>query len=194
MKTRTWMLIGALLAIPALGWSDEPAKPGASPLSSPGAIPAVAAIRKVDQPALNLQTLEVQKIIRASANEQMAAAPPASGVLAPDQAPVATLAGEVTLPFRAPRRPHHLVCDSFNCVAYSADDVALYSVPREQYYGQNAPDNFTKDAWLSCQSHDNLLSTFERYDKCRGVAIGLPPVALGNTVIAVPGLTFPTRD
>jgi hypothetical protein len=190
MKTRTWMLIGALLAMPALGWSEEPAKLAASP----GAVPAAVTVTKAERPTLNLHTVEVQKIIRDSAQEQMATAPPSADALMLDQSPVAQLVDQVTLPFRAPRRPHHLACDSFNCVAYSADDVALYSVPREQFYGASAPGNDTKDAWLSCQSRDNMLSTFERYDKCRGVTIGLPPVALGNTVIAVPGLTFPTRD
>ena len=76
------------------------------------------------------------------------------------------------IPFRAPRRVHHMDCDSFNCVAYTADDQALYTIPREQYFGINADD--PQEAWLSCQSGNDLLTTFERYDKCRGVTIGLP--------------------
>ena len=178
------MLIGALLAIPALGWSGEPAK----------IVHAAVALPKANEPALNLQAAEVQKIIRASAKEQAASAPLGPDTLVSYQPQMAKLGGEAMVPFRAARRPHHLVCDSFNCVAYTADDVALYGVPREQYYGQNEPGIDTKDGWLSCQSHGNLLTTFERYDKCRGITIGLPPVALGNTVIAVPGLTFGIRD
>jgi hypothetical protein len=79
-------------------------------------------------------------------------------------------------------------CDNIDCIAYSADDAPLYSVPRSQYYGDRLEES-KRDAWLSCQSRDNLLSTFERYDKCRGVTIGLP-LTFGNPVIAAPGLSF----
>jgi hypothetical protein len=163
MNTRTWMLIGALLAVAAPGWTAEPAA------------------AKPDRPVLSLQAPEVQKVIRA-----VAKASPDATELKPASA--VTLGDQVTIPFRAPRRPHHMECDNISCVAYTADDVALYTVPREQYYGERAPGVNAADEWLSCQSRDNLLSTFQRYDKCRGITVGLPPLALGDTLIAAPGL------
>jgi hypothetical protein len=185
MKTRTWMLIGALLAIPTLGWVDEPAKPATS--WSPGAAPAVVAAPPAEKAALNLQAVEVQKIIRNVAKKQIETAPLASGALLFDQPRTAELGEQVTIPFRAPRRAHHMNCDSFNCVAYTADNYALYTIPRDQYYDV-ANDGKNGEGWLACQSHDNLLSTFERYDKCRGISVGLPPVGFGNVTLDLPKL------
>jgi hypothetical protein len=86
------------------------------------------------------------------------------------------------LPFRAPRRVHHMECDSFNCTAYTADEVALFSVPREQYFGGVGNGASPRENWLACQSGDDLLTTFERYDKCRGVSIGIPVQANGVNI------------
>lgn len=89
------------------------------------------------------------------------------------------------LKFRAPRRVHHVECDSFDCTAYTADDDALFSVPREQYFGAIGNGTSPRENWLACQSGNNLLSTFERYDKCRGVSIGIP-VQANDVTINVP--------
>jgi len=147
-------------AVPA--WSVEAAPPA-----------------KTAKPVLSLQAPEVQKVIRAAAQ-----APSDTAQL--NSAP--TLGDQVTIPFRAPRRPHHMECDNISCVAYTADDVALYTVPRAQYYGDRVHGDHAAGEWLSCQSRDNLLTTFQRYDKCRGITIGLPPLAVGDTLIAAPGI------
>jgi hypothetical protein len=123
----------------------------------------------------------VQKAIRAAAK-----APPDTA--AANAAPAVTLGEQVAIPFRAPRRPHHMECDNISCVAYTADGVALYTVPQAQYYGDRAPGGNAANEWLSCQSRDNLLTTFQRYDKCHGITIGLPPLAMGDTWIAAPGI------
>jgi hypothetical protein len=157
------MLIGTLLAGSAPGWPVEPAPPPA----------------KTSQPVLSLHAPEVQKVIRAAAKTPADTAPL-------NLAPAVTLGGQVTIPFRAPRRPHHMQCDDSTCVAYTADDVALYTIPRYQYYGDRAPADPTAGEWLSCQSRDDLLTTFERYDQCRGITIGLPPLALGKVQIETP--------
>lgn len=172
MKTRTWMLIGALLAFPASGWPDEAAKPAVPPKSPP--------------PALNLQAVEVQNIIRASAQKQIETAPPASGASLRDQPQTTALGAQTSIPFRAPRRFDHLKCDSYDCVAYNADDVALYTIPRSQVYGPRGDK--PADEWLSCQSRDNLLTTFERYDKCRGISVGIPSATIGNVTLELPKL------
>jgi hypothetical protein len=166
MKTHTWMLIGALLAIPALGWSDEPVTP-------PAPSKDIAA-----KPALTLQDAAIQRIVRAAAQQH--------AETTPLEKPAAAPRTELSVVFRAPRRIDHTECDSFNCVAYPADEVALFSVPRDQYYG--AASGKSGDDWLSCQSHDDLLTTFERYDKCRGVTIGLPPMGFGNVMLDLPKL------
>ena len=172
MNTRLWILSGVLLAFPALGWSADPA-------------PAA----KVEKPTFNLKSAQVQESIRAAARAQSEATPQVAAAPSADAAQPIVLGTQTSIPFRALRRPHHVKCDNIDCVAYTADDVVLYSVPRTQYYGQRMDDGSKSDAWLSCQSQDDLLTTFERYDKCRGVTIGLP-LTFGNTVIEVPGLTF----
>jgi hypothetical protein len=180
MKTRTRMLWVALLVLPAVAWSGETAKP--APIDSN----AVETGSRAVPPALKLglHDASVQQVIRASAQQQVNSTSP--GPDSPDQSLVTARGDEMKLRFRAPLRPDHINCDILNCVAYTADDVALYTIPREQYF---APHGITpQDEWLSCQSHDDLLSTFERYDKCRGISIGIPPVAIGNVQLDLPKL------
>jgi hypothetical protein len=157
------MLIGTLMTGAAPGWPAEPAAPA-----------------QAREPVLSLQAPEVQKVIRAAAKTPAGTAPSA--------APAVTLGDQATIPFRAPRRPHHIECDNISCIAYTADDVALYTVPRDQFYGERAPGEHSAGEWLSCQSRDNLLTTFQRYDRCRGITIGLPPLGVGDTLIAAPGI------
>lgn len=178
MKTRTRMLLVALLVMPAATWADETEKPAALDAK------AVETGYRASAPALKLglHDAAVQKVIQDSARQQINTGPVAD---TPDQ-PLMTARGEMRLRFRAPRRADHITCDPLNCVAYTADDVALYTIPHEQYYGPHG--DTPGEEWLSCQSHDDLLSTFERYDKCRGISIGLPPVAFGNVQLDLPKL------
>jgi hypothetical protein len=154
MKLQIRMLMSALLALPALSFAGDPidAKPAASKTPA-------------SKPALDLKATRVQDVIRNHAVVQAASEKAEPSESAPtDIEP---------LPFRAPRRVHHVDCDSFNCVAYTADDDTLFSVPRDQYFGVTG-NGSASDAWLACQSGNDLLSTFERYDKCRGLSVGLP--------------------
>jgi hypothetical protein len=149
MKLRTRMMMSVLLAQSALSFAADGVEKAAAPAQS----------------AFDLKTSKVQGVIRSHAVAQTVVADPKPAEAAPS--------GIKPLPFRAPRRVHHVDCDSFHCVAYTADDDVLFSVPREQYFG--VPGNgHASDSWLACQSGNNLLTTFERYDKCRGVSIGLP--------------------
>lgn len=164
MKKRTWMLSVTLLALPSFAWCDE-------------------------KPTFDLSDAAVQKVIRAAAAlPATAIVPGATSPRLPDQDLALPAIGEnlVAIPFRAPRRFHHLDCDSFNCVAYTADGDALYSLPRDQHYGINSDK--PEESWLACQSGNNLLTTFERYDLCRGVRIGIPGAELGNIVLNPPML------
>ena len=66
------------------------------------------------------------------------------------------------------------------------DDRILYTLAREQNYG--LADN-SKDAWLSRQSSNDMLSTFERYDKCRGIGSGIPR-PWDKVILKTPGIRF----
>lgn len=162
MKLRTLMLMSALLALPALSSASDPAE----------AKPATT------KTAFDLKAAKVQDVIRSHASAQPAAEKADPSESAPTQLE--------PLPFRAPRRVHHVDCDSFNCVAYTADDDALFSVPRDQYFGVTG-NGSTRDSWLACQSGNDLLTTFERYDKCRGVSVGIP-VQFRDVTVNVPVL------
>lgn len=167
MKMRTWMLVGTLLAMPALSQAQE----------QPAAKPAATANAPSVKPKFDLKNSGIQDVIRAAA---------ASSVDTPTQDEAALSGTEMEdLPFRAPRRLHHMDCDSLDCVAYTSDGVALYSIPREQYYGVHG--NNPREQWLSCQSGNDLLSTFERYDNCRGVSIGIPS-QFQNVVLKLPNI------
>jgi hypothetical protein len=162
MKLRTRMMISALLTLPALSFAGDHA----------------AATPSTPKPALDLKAASVQSVVRNHAVAQTAGNKPLPDESAPtDIKP---------LPFRAPRRVHHVDCDSFNCVAYTADNDALFSVPRDQYFGVTE-DGGTRDSWLACQSGDDLLTTFERYDKCRGISVGIP-VQFRDVTVNVPVL------
>jgi hypothetical protein len=149
MKLRTRMMMSVLLAMPALSFAGE----------------LVVAKSATTKPAFDLKAAKVQGVIRSHAVAQAADEKAGPSESAPTEIK--------PLPFRAPRRVHRVECDSFNCVAYTADDDALFSVPRDQYFGVTG-NGCSSDSWLSCQSSNNLLTTFERYDKCRGVSVGLP--------------------
>ena len=171
MNTRNRILSGVLLVFPALVWSAEPAPTA-----------------KAEKPVFNLESARVKESISAAARAQDDSTAQLAAANSAEAQPPVSLRGQTTIPFRAPLRPHHVKCDNIDCIAYSADDVPLYSVPRSQYSGDRLEEG-KRDAWLSCQSRDNMLSTFERYDKCRGVTIGLP-LTFGNSVTAAPGLSF----
>jgi hypothetical protein len=176
MKSRSWILIGTLLALPALGLAEEPSAPKSIP---PADVPATHDASPKSQSTFDLRTAAMQSIIRASAataSDGFRLMSPAAQQPSQDNGHDVTRPKLQSLPFRAPRRLHHMDCDSFNCVAYTADNQALYTISREQYFGINTDDSTddSKEAWLSCQSGNDMLTTFERYDKCRGVSIGLP--------------------
>jgi hypothetical protein len=123
-------------------------------------------------PTLDLKDLRIQKILQASAASQ----PPESRTAA--AAPVL-----MSLPPPSPRRVHRTECDFLQCVAYASDGRVLYSFPREQ---ASHPSRDDFDGWLSCQQIDDLLSTFERYDKCRGISTGLPLKVVDGVQLRLP--------
>ena len=171
MKTQTWICAATLLALSAVGQAQQ--QPAAKP--APAATTSAAAPEA--KPTFDLRNANLRDVIRANAATQPQR----------ENAPAEETSGLEPLPFRAPRRLHHMDCDSFNCVAYTADDVALYTIPRDQYMGVRASGDNPQEEWLSCQSGNDLLTTFERYNKCRGVSIGLPLQTL-DVIVDLPKL------
>jgi hypothetical protein len=180
MKFRPRQWLAALLLLPIFAGAEEPV------VADPQAV--VPAQRTPAAPSFDLKQESMQGILRAAAatQDQNDAAEISSDTLPSDTpASDASLALRLgTLEFRAPRRPHHTECDSFDCVAYTADGLALYSFPRDQMIHPTGGDYY--DTWLACQSGDDMLSTFERYDQCRGVDIGLPPKSLNGVQLKLP--------
>jgi hypothetical protein len=170
MKSHTALALALVISVAGNSWSQDVSTKKPS-IAAPSA------------PAFSVHDRNVQKILAAAAQKQSESSPEKNAA-----SDAVTATGPMAVKFKAPRRVHHMDCDSFNCVAYNADDIALFTIPREQYYGVHGDK--PADAWLACQSGNDLLTTFERYDKCRGITIGLPPVGFGNVIIDTPKLTF----
>lgn len=158
MNAREWLWIGTLLALPAWASAVEPAKP-----------------------MFDLRNETVQGILRAAA----AASETGEAQSPKTESKVQSEFAEIR--FRAPRRVHHTKCDSEDCVAYTADNEPLFSMSRDLRPGLDGMSTEQlDDAWLSCQDTHNLLSTFERFDRCRGIRVGPPPLAVSGVDIKLP--------
>jgi hypothetical protein len=153
----TRLLLSALLMLPACGWSDDK--------------PATPADEK--KPTFTLSDAEVRKIVRAAANRKVEGFRFVKDPqVATDIPPSATAARFQPLA-RLPRATRVVFeCRSLTeaCGAYDYDGNYLYSVPREQVYPNSTGGS---DDWLACQSGDDMLSTFERFDRCRGIGVML---------------------
>lgn len=176
MKFRLRVWPAALLLLPAFACAEEPAVTTTEIANAPAQGTPTAI-------SFDLKHASVQEILRtAAASQGESSAREASGdTPADDSGSLAARLG--VLEFRAPRRAHHTDCDSFDCVTYTADGVALYSFPRDQMIHAGGDH---QDSWLACQSGDDMLSTFERYDQCRGVDIGLPPKVVNGVQLKLP--------
>lgn len=87
-----------------------------------------------------------------------------------NEIPPSRVAAEMKLP-DGPRfeTPATIECRLFDCIAYDAQRNVISSQPTA-----SAQLDGTNQTWLSCQSSGNdMLSTFERFDHCRGVDIGI---------------------
>ncbi|MEO8061698.1 MAG: hypothetical protein ABI821_03015 [Pseudomonadota bacterium] len=177
MNGKSTLALALLLAVAGNSWSQDAVGNKPDPDETRVRIAAPAA------PSFSLHDDNVQKIVVAAAQKQSESATESDALNDP-----VTATAPIAVKFKAPRRVDHTDCDSFNCVAYNADEIALFTIPREQYFGVHGDK--PADGWLSCQSRDDLLTTFERYDKCRGITIGLPPVSFGNVMLDTPKLTF----
>ena len=186
MKMSTWKVFGTLLCLPAFALAQEesstPAPAASAQVSRPAPQPS-------NKPDFDLRNSSVQRVISANARAASAPSQPQSVQYKTGQDLPVTLtfvAGAIEqqgIPFRASRRMQRMDCGLTDCVAYNADGDALFTIPREQYVGTNG--RTASDEWMSCQSSNDLLTTFERYDKCRGIGIGLP-LRFHDTIVKLP--------
>jgi hypothetical protein len=165
------MLFAALL-LPATGWSQE--KPARAESS---ATPATS---------LAVQGETVRGILRTVALAHPAATATATETVTP-------IAQGLALKFRSDRRIDHVECDALQCYAYSRDGEVLFATPRDPGLGALS-DVPKSDAALACLDTNDLLTTFERVDRCRGIGIGAPlQWSNGGFNAPVPGRN-PPRD
>jgi hypothetical protein len=177
MNPRILMLV--LLAAPVVAPAQQPST---SPASSIVTAPAKSHAAPAQSP-FRVSNPDVQRVLRETAVASEASTPAADASARADANPPE---GFGPLRFRAPRRVDRMKCDGDRCVALTADGTELYTVTedgRVPYDTWSTGDHY--DAWLSCQSSNNLLTTFERFDKCRGISIGIPAVS-SNLGFALP--------
>jgi hypothetical protein len=139
------LLLVVLVVLPAVGWSQE-RKPAPAP-------------------SFSLSSESVRRIVLERARES---AKPEADLTKPD------LGQRLALKFRVNPRVDHVECDLLQCLAVAKDGEILYTVPRGQLHDLASDESSRLNAWLSCQDTNDLLSTFERYDRCRGINVGSP--------------------
>lgn len=175
MNARALLWIGVLTLAPLTSRAAEPA---GVPTPAAAATPA-----KPAPGAFDLKNSAVQDLLRSTAASASEDAPSPDAAAAHDEK-------LVDLRFRGPRRPQYMECDSRDCTAFTKDKEPLYTISREQMGGQSIYSDHSFDQWLSCQQGNDLLSTFERFDKCRGITIGLPPLPFRDVEIRLPPLAL----
>ena len=153
MTTRTWIVLPLLLVVSVAIADDKPAPESA----------------RTAKPTFDLGNAALRKIVRETAANATSAMPPASST-----EPASRVAAQIgMLPMRKGKTPITVNCDGIaaDCAALDANGNELYRVPRWQVFGVNSGDPSMASP---CQSSNNLLSTFERADRCRGVGLLLP--------------------
>jgi hypothetical protein len=153
MTPRTSVILPLLLAVAVANANEKP---------TPQPMPAA-------KPTFDLRSDALKKIVRATAADAPVATQPASAT-----EPASVVAAKIgPLPMRKRSTPTSVNCDGIgsDCAALDANGNELYRIPRWQVFGMNPGDPSTPSP---CQSSNNMLSTFERADRCRGVGVLLP--------------------
>lgn len=156
MTARATIILPLLLAA-TLAIADEKPAPQAAASARPG---------------FDLKHAAVKKIVRETAVRAAAAQPEPNAEAEPANAS-AVAARIGTLPMRKSSAPVTMNCGGIaeDCAALDANGNELYRLPRSQVFGTNLDDPASS---LPCLSSNNLLSTFDRVDRCRGVGLLLP--------------------
>ncbi len=161
MNARQCLLL-ALLSLPSAGLADDPGR------TTPASVRAIAPASDAAQPdrkRIDLTDPRVREIVRATAASHSRAlpAPAAQAEVASEEHgwQVALRASEA----RATRPAQYGQCEGDGCTAYSANGEPLVRYQRN-LTGLVFTGDREFDHWLSCQQDDDMLTTFERYERC----------------------------
>jgi len=146
------------------GWpADGPAPPAAS---QPARQPAQTPVRKR---SFDLGEAEMRRFL--SGQREKFESPEAVRIANDWRAGRASIAIQPPAKAELRPRPAMVECDGLGakCAAYDAAGNYLFALPnRRVKLGVNDPDT------LNCGRASNLMSTFERADRCRGIGVVIP--------------------
>ncbi len=154
MISRTVACVSLLLASQC--WAADPA-----PAAKPPADESQKAPLTLDNPAVRKTLREAARQLASDAKSQENQ---------DEKIPTAEIpAAKLTAAFRLEpreRQPVVVECRVFDCLGYDATGKVVRTMPPPAQGGLMSTD---ADAWYSCQSGNNMLSTFERFDQCSGI-------------------------
>ncbi len=153
MIHRSVACISLLLA--AQCWAADPA-----PAAKPPADESLKAPLTLDSPAVRKTLREAARQLASDANSQETQ---------DEKTLTADPATKLSATFRLAspeRQPVVVECRVFECLGYDATGKVVRTMPPPAQGGLMSAD---ADAWYSCQSGNNMLSTFERFDQCSGI-------------------------
>jgi hypothetical protein len=170
MKSRAYLLL-SLLSFGVAQADDKP-----SIVNPATAAPAHAA--PTAKPNFDLHDAAIRQIVR----DTVESLPSSSTAANPDSRFAARLGSLSIHDRKVPFAVHCSDSVSNDCAAYDADGNELYRIPRNQVYPVDFTDLTTA---ASCISSNDLLTTFDRADRCRGIGV-LLPTPWDRVNIAVP--------
>jgi hypothetical protein len=154
MTHRSVACVSLLLA--AQCWATDPA-----PAANPPAHESLKAPLTLDNPAVRKTLREAARQLASDAKSQETQ---------DEKTPTAEIpATKLSAAFRLQppeRQPVVVECRVFDCLGYDATGKVVRTLPPPAQGGLMSAD---ADAWYSCQSGNNMLSTFERFDQCSGI-------------------------
>jgi hypothetical protein len=115
-------------------------------------------------PRFDVRDAEIQKLLRAAIATRREGFRLMSVAVPSGETPSSRVAVQTTFATRPLRQPAAVECREFDCIAYDEKGKVLYTTPPPD----PGPRIFTgtKQEWLSCQSGNNLLPTWERAEIC----------------------------
>lgn len=138
-------------------WATDPAPPATPPPE------------KSEKAPLALEIAEVRKTLREAARLLASESEPEKHSIhenSTEDVPATKVAAAFRLE-PPQRQPVVVECRVFECLGYDASGKVIGSVPPPERFGYLSTRD--PDDWYSCQSRNNMLSTFERLDECSGV-------------------------
>lgn len=181
MTFRVGICLGLLAASPAWSQAPDASKDGV-PARESAQAPTLHAT------SFSLTDDAVRRIVREAALDLTPDYRVESPKPLQEDVPSAAELGMGPLRMKGSRVPARYECELDKCAAYDRDGNVLWYLPRDQFFTQGAGKD--SDVWLSCQQHNDMLSTFERVERCQGMGL-LMPTPWDKVRLAVPLLPRP---